>query len=49
MEEKFVAAWMAARKNAMNIGVRLRPLAEDTALQTAHRYVKGQIFLEETK
>ena len=41
MEEKFVAAWMAARKNAMNIGVRLRPLAEDTALQTAHRYLSG--------
>ena len=41
MEEKFVAAWMAARKNAMNIGVRLRPLAEDIALQTAHRYLSG--------
>ena len=41
MEEKFVAAWMAARKNAMNIGVRLRPLSEDTALQTAHRYLSG--------
>ena len=41
MEEKFVAAWMAARKNAMNIGVRLRPVAEDTALQTAHRYLSG--------
>lgn len=37
MEEKFIAAWMAARKNAAAIGVRLRPLAEDTALQTAHR------------
>ena len=32
MEEKFIAAWMAARQNAMNIGVRLRPMAEDTAL-----------------
>ncbi|MBO7185028.1 MAG: hypothetical protein J6V34_04425 [Oscillospiraceae bacterium] len=41
MEEKFVAAWMAARKNAMNIGVRFRPLAEDTALQTAHRCLSG--------
>ena len=41
MEEKFVAAWMAARKNAMNIGVRLRPLTEDVALQTAHRYLSG--------
>lgn len=41
MEEKFVAAWMAARKNAMNIGVRLRPMAEDTALQTARRCLSG--------
>lgn len=37
MEEKFIAAWMAARKNAVSIGVRLRPMAEDMALQTAHR------------
>ena len=41
MEEKFIAAWMAARKNAMNIGVRLRPMAEDTALQAAHRCLSG--------
>ena len=41
MEEKFVTAWMAARENAMNIGVRLRPMAADTALQTAHRCLNG--------
>jgi hypothetical protein len=41
MEEKFIAAWMAARKNAMNIGVRLRPMTEDAALQTAHRCLSG--------
>lgn len=41
MEEKFIAAWMAARQNAANIGVRLRPVAEDTALQTAHRCLNG--------
>lgn len=41
MEEQFIAAWMACRKNAMAIGVRLRPLAEDTALQTAHRCLSG--------
>lgn len=41
MEEKFIAAWMDARKNAMAIGVRLRPMAEDTALQTAHRCLSG--------
>lgn len=37
MEEKFIAAWMAARKNAVSIGVRLRPMSEELALQTAHR------------
>lgn len=37
MEEKFIAAWMAARENAASIGVRLRPMAEEVALQTAHR------------
>lgn len=37
MEEKFIAAWMAVRRNAMNIGVRMRPLDENTALQSAHR------------
>lgn len=41
MEEKFIAAWMAARQKAAAIGVRLRPLAEDTALQTAHRCLNG--------
>lgn len=41
MEEKFIESWMACRKNAMAIGVRLRPLTEDAALQTAHRYLSG--------
>lgn len=41
MEEKFIAAWMAARRSAAEAGVRLRPVAEDTALQTAHRCLRG--------
>ncbi len=41
MEEKFIVAWMAARSNAASIGVRLRPMAEDMALQTAHRCLSG--------
>jgi hypothetical protein len=32
---------MAARKNAMKIGVRLRPMTEDAALQAAHRCLTG--------
>ncbi len=41
MEEKFIAAWMEARENASKIGVRLRPMTEDAALQMAHRCLSG--------
>ena len=41
MEDKFVAAWMANREKAMRIGVRLRPVAEEEAMKTAHRYLSG--------
>ena len=41
MEEKFIAAWMANREKAMRIGVRLRPVAEEEAMKTAHRYLSG--------
>lgn len=41
MEEKFIAAWAQARKNAAEIGVRMRPVADDTALQAAHRCLSG--------
>lgn len=41
MEEKFIAAWMACRENAMNIGVRLRPMTAENAMQTAHRSLSG--------
>ena len=41
MEQQFIAAWMASREKAMKIGVRLRPLAEEDAMKTAHRYLSG--------
>ncbi len=41
MEEKFVAAWMSARETAQRMGVRLRPMAAEEALQTAHRCLRG--------
>ena len=41
MEDKFIAAWMANREKAMRIGVRLRPVAEEEAMKTAHRYLSG--------
>lgn len=41
MEQKFVAAWLSARREAAGLGVRLRPVAEADALQTAHRWLTG--------
>ena len=41
MEEKFVAAWLEAREKAQRIGVRLRPMEAEAALQTAHRCLRG--------
>lgn len=41
MEELFVAAWLSARRRAAALGIRLRPVAEDTAIQTAHRWLSG--------
>ena len=41
MEQQFVAAWMASREKAAQIGVRLRPVNEADAMKTAHRYLSG--------
>ena len=41
MEEKFIAAWMAAREKAAKLGVRLRPMEADDAMKTAHRALSG--------
>lgn len=41
MEERFIAAWLAARENAAKVGVRLRPLDAADAMKTAHRYLSG--------
>ena len=41
MEQKFIAAWEACRKNAAGIGVRMRPLAAEDAMKTAHRLLSG--------
>lgn len=37
MEEKFIAAWAAAREKAAALGVRIRPVADSEALKTAKR------------
>lgn len=41
MEEKFVTAWLAAREKAARMGVRLRPVAAEEAVRTAHRWLSG--------
>lgn len=41
MEQKFIAAWEACRKNAAGIGVRMRPVAAEDAMKTAHRLLSG--------
>ncbi len=41
MEEKFIAAWLAARQRCAALGVRLRPVEAENALQTAHRWLSG--------
>lgn len=41
MEEKFVAAWLAARETAARMGVRLRPMEAQDAMKQAHRCLSG--------
>ena len=41
MEEKFVAAWLANREKAIHFGVRMRPVAREEAMKTAHRWLSG--------
>ncbi len=42
MEEKFIAAWAAARVKAEGLGVRMRPVAPADALKTAQRILSGR-------
>ena len=41
MEEKFAAAWAAAREKADALGVRMRPVAVEDTLKTARRALSG--------
>lgn len=41
MEEKFIAAWLSNREKAARIGVRMRPVAPEEAMKTAHRWLSG--------
>ncbi len=41
MEEKFIAAWLAARQQAQALGIRLRPIEKEDMLASAHRQLTG--------
>lgn len=41
MEQQFIAAWLASREKAAKIGLRLRPMKEEDAMRTAHRFLSG--------
>ena len=41
MEEKFIAAWAEARKTALSLGVRMRPIEDSDAMKQAHRILSG--------
>lgn len=41
MEEKFIAAWLAARQQAQALGIRLRPVEKEDMLASAHRQLAG--------
>ena len=41
MEEKFIAAWAENREKAAKSGVRMRPVAPEEAMRSAHRLLSG--------
>ena len=41
MEEKFIQAWKKARLEAQTLGVRMRPVEDDKALELARRCLTG--------
>ena len=41
MEEKVIAAWLAARQQAQALGIRLRPVEKEDMLASAHRQLTG--------
>ena len=41
MEQKFIAAWQAAREKAEALGVKMRPVTAEDAMKNAHRCLSG--------
>lgn len=46
MEQKFIAAWAANREKAAALGVRMRPVAPETAMKTARHSLAGNRISE---
>ena len=42
MEEKFISVWASAREKAANLGVKMRPVAAEEAVKSAHRCLSGR-------
>ena len=42
MEEKFIAAGVSAREKAAGLGVKMRPVAAEEAMKSAHRCLSGR-------
>ena len=42
MEEKFIAAWVSAREKAAGLGVKMRPVAAEEAMKSAHRCLSSR-------
>ena len=42
MEEKFISAGAAAREKAAGLGVKMRPVAAEEAMKSAHRCLSGR-------
>lgn len=41
MEERFTAQWLSLRAQAAKLGIRLRSISPDSAMQEAHRSLRG--------
>ena len=41
MEAKFIALWQQCQKQAAALGVRMRPVTPEKAMETAHRCLSG--------
>ena len=46
MQQKFIAAWAAAREKAEALDVRMRPVTNEDAMKNAHRCLTGNRIID---